>query len=97
MDYKIYWTEEAIRNLEEIIDYLYSRWTKREVDNFKAKLSKQIDLISGNPKLFPISTFQPRLRKAVLSKQTSIFYEVKNDTIYLAYIFVSYKSTDRLK
>ena len=57
MDYKIFWTEEAIRNLEEIIDYLYSRWTQREVDNFKAKLSKQIDLIHRNPKLFPISTF----------------------------------------
>jgi len=97
MDYKIFWTEEAISNLEEIIEYLYTRWTKREVDNFKAKLSKQIDLISTNPKLFPVSTFQHRLRKAVLSKQTSIFYEVKNDTIYLVYIFVNYKSTDKLK
>jgi plasmid stabilization system protein ParE len=97
MDYKIFWTGEAIRNLEEIIEYLYARWTKRELDNFKAKLSKQIDLISTNPKLFPVSTFQPRLRKAVLSKQTSIFYEVKNDTIYLVYIFVNYKSTDKLK
>ncbi len=97
MDYKIFWTEEALRNLEEIIDYLLSRWTQREVDNFKVKLSKQIDLISRNPKMFPISTFHPRLRKAVLSKQTSIFYEIKNNVIYLAYIFVNYKTTDRLK
>ena len=97
MDYKIFWTEEAIRNLEEIIDYLHSRWTQRELDNFKVKLSKQIDLISRSPKLFPISTFQPRLRKAVLSKQTTVFYEVKNKTIYLAYIFVNYKSQDKLK
>jgi plasmid stabilization system protein ParE len=35
MDYKLFWTEEAIRNLEEIIDYLYSRWYKKEVDNLK--------------------------------------------------------------
>jgi plasmid stabilization system protein ParE len=97
MDYKIFWTEEATRNLEEIIDYLYSRWTQREVDNFKVKLSRQIDLIGKNPKLFPVSTFQPRLRKAVLSKQTTIFYEVKNNIIYLAYIIVNYTSTERLK
>jgi plasmid stabilization system protein ParE len=97
MDYKLFWTDEAIRNLEEIYDYLDARWTKREVDIFKTKLSKQIDLIIGNPKLFPVSTFQPRLRKAVLSKQTSIFYEVNNDTIFIAYIFVSHKSTDKLK
>ncbi len=97
MDYKIFWTEEAIRNLDEIIEYLQNKWTQREVDNFKAKLSKQIDLIHQNPYLFPVSSFQPRLRKAVLSKQTTIFYEVKDQTIYLVYIFVNYKSTDRLK
>ena len=97
MDYKIFWTEEAIRNLDEIIDYLQFRWTQREVNNFKSKLFKQIDLIHKNPYLFPISTFQPRLRKAVLSKQTTIFYEVKDKIIYLVYIFVNYKSTDRLK
>ena len=97
MGYKIFWTEEAIRNLEEIVNYLLSRWTQKEVNNFKLKLSRQIDLIGNNPKLFPISTFQPRLRKAVLSKQTSIFYEIKDNEIYLAYIFVNYKNRDRMK
>lgn len=97
MDYKIFWTEEAIQNLEEIIDYLLTNWTQREVENFKAKLSKQIDLIKRNPRMFPISTFQPRLRKAVLSKQTSIFYEISDNVIYLVYVFVNYKNTERLK
>ncbi len=97
MDYKIFWTEEAIHNLEEIIDYLATKWTQREVDNFKKKLLKQIDIIKRNPRMFPVSTFQPRLRKAVLSKQTSIFYEIGNDVIYLVYLFVNYKNTERLK
>jgi len=77
MDYKIFWTEKAIQNLEEIIVYLSTRWTQKEVENFKTKLSKQIDLIKMNPRMFPTSTFQPRLRKAVLSRQTSILYEHK--------------------
>ncbi len=68
MAYKIFWTEEAINNLEEIIEYLYFRWTQKEIDHFKTKLSKQIDLIRQNPFLLPTSTFQPRLRKAVLIK-----------------------------
>jgi len=67
MEYKIFWTEEAIQNLEEIIDYLTTSWTQREVDHFKLKLSKQIELIQRNPGIFPVSAFQPRLRKAVLS------------------------------
>jgi len=48
----------------------------RELSKFKSKLSKQLDLIQKNPRLFPISEVQPRLRKAVLSKQTTIFYEL---------------------
>jgi len=97
MDYKIFWTVEAIQNLEEILDYLLTNWTQREVENFKAKLSKQIDQIKRHPRMFPTSTFQPRLRKAFLSKQTSIYYEINDQMIYLAYLFVSYKNTERLK
>lgn len=97
MDYKIFWTEESIRNLEEIIHYLENNWTQRELENFKLKLTRQIKLITQNPKMFPTSNFQSRLRKAVLSKQTTIFYEVKTSVIYLAYIFVNFKSIKRLK
>jgi plasmid stabilization system protein ParE len=45
MDYKIFWTNEAINNLEEILDYLIKYWSQKEVDNFKKSLSKQIHLI----------------------------------------------------
>jgi plasmid stabilization system protein ParE len=41
MDYKLFWTEEAIRNLEEIFDYLIDTWSQKEVDGqpnlFKTK------------------------------------------------------------
>lgn len=66
MDCKIFWTEEAIRNLEEILDYLLTNWTSKEVDNFKAKLAQHIDLIKRNPEMFPISSHQPELRKTVV-------------------------------
>jgi len=97
MDYKIFWAEEAIQNLEEIIDYLSTAWTQKEVNNFKLKLAKQLDLIKRNPRLFPKSVFQSRLRKAVLSKQTSVFYEVKDNPIYLIYLFVNYKNPEKLR
>ena len=97
MDYKIFWTEEAINNLEEILNYLINHWSQKEVNNFKVKLSKQIELISSNPKIFPVSKYNPRLRKAVLSKQTTIFYEIKDNVIYLAYIFMNKKNIGRIK
>lgn len=38
MDCKLIWTEEAISNLENILDYLTKEWSQREVNNFKKKL-----------------------------------------------------------
>ena len=42
MDYKIFWSEEALSNLEEILDYLNERWTEKEINRFKNKLNKQL-------------------------------------------------------
>jgi len=97
MDYKIHWTRESIRNLEQILDYLINKWTQREVDNFKQKLSEQLDLIADNPYMFPISRYNGRLRKAVLSKQTTVYYEVKENTIYIAYQFVNRQDSNKLR
>lgn len=97
MAYNLHWTEEAVNNLERILNYLDQNWTHKEVNNFKLKLSKQIELIAQNPYMFPISLIHPRLRKAVLSKQTSIFYEVKNDDIFLTYLFINRMNIKNIK
>ncbi len=99
MAYKhpVIWSEEAVRNLEEILDYIVNRWTQRDVNNFKTKLSRQLNLISQNPNLFPVSGVQPRLRKAVLSRQTTIFYEFSNDSVHIVYLFNNAKNPDKIK
>ena len=96
-DYKILWTDEAINNLEDILDYLNNRWTQREIDIFKKSLSKQINLIEQNPRLFSLSQFNSRLRKSVLSKQTTIYYEVSGQIIYLAYLFSNLQDIRRIE
>lgn len=97
MDYKIFWSDESLNNLEAVLSYLETEWTEREVTIFKNKLSKQLDLIQKNPKLFPISSIQPRLRKAVLSRQTTIFYELKGFEIHIAYLFSNRMDIRRIK
>ncbi len=96
-EYKILWTNEAVNNLEEILEYLKKRWTQREIDSFKKRLSRQINIIQQRPRLFPKSEVNPRLRRAVLSSQTTIFYEVKKQNIYLAYLFNNKKDIRRIK
>ena len=97
MGCKLHWSEEAVANLEGILESLSKNWTNREIENFKKILGLQLDLIIINPYMFPVSDHIPRLRKAVLSKQTTIFYEVKDKAIYLAYLHVNRKDIDNLR
>ena len=87
MDYKIFWSDESLENLDNILSYLEEEWTSKEIEKFKSKLGKQIQLIAESPKIFPVSQFQPRLRKAVLSRHTTVFYEINGNQIYIAYLF----------
>ena len=96
-DYKIFWTKEAVDNLESILGYLEEIWTQKEVDNFKHKLTKQLDLIVQNPELFPVSQINPKLRKAVLSIQTTIYYKLSGQIIFLVYLFGNYQDPHRIQ
>lgn len=47
--FNLFWTDEAIQNLESIQDYLSQKWSIKEVLNFKKSLSSQIKLIERFP------------------------------------------------
>lgn len=91
MAYKLRWSDESVKNLDDILEDIKFKWTEREVDNFKKKLNHQLDLIIQNPFMFPASTIKTGLRKAVLSKQTTIFYQIIDDIIYLSYLHINKK------
>lgn len=95
--FNLFWTEEAIRNLESILDYLSIKWNEREILNFKKSLSRQIKLVEQYPMIFPLSKYNLRLRKAVLSKQTIIFYEVHDHFISIVYLFNAMQNPEKIK
>ena len=51
--YKILWTDHAISELNETIEYLANNWTEKELRKFSAKLDHTIELISKTPEIFP--------------------------------------------
>ncbi len=54
MVYEIRWSQESIDNLEDILEYLKSNWTEREILKFKNNLGFTLNLISKNPLMFPV-------------------------------------------
>ncbi len=95
--YKIDWADEARQNLDAIIEYLQNRWTAKEISNFFKKLDKRIDIISRNPHAYPDIDLKSGLRRSVLTEQTSIYYEIKTDSVVILSLFDNRKDPDSLK
>ena len=95
--YKLVWSDEAINNLRAIIDYLENKWTKNEIKKFSQLLDKRLKLIENNPFLFAESNKSNGLRKSVLSKQTTIYYQVLEYEIRIVTLFDNRQNPNKLK
>ncbi len=85
--FKIVWTDHALSELKETIDYLETNWTERELRNFSAKLDHTVELISKTPELFPSSTEKLGIRKAVVEKYNNLYYRVNNENVEIISLF----------
>ena len=94
--YNIIWTREAVNNLDDITEYLLDFWSEREFKIFIEKLEKLLALISDTPTIFPASKKRKNLRRAVLSKQTTIYYSVESDAITIISLFNNRRNPDSL-
>lgn len=85
--YKVIWSEEAISNLKGVIDYLENHWTKKEITKFAQLLDKQLRRIEKNPHLFAKTEQSNGMRKAVLTKQLTLYYSMYGDEIRIITLF----------
>jgi len=83
----IRWSDEAVRNLDDILQDIRQRWSEKEVEDFKKRLVNYLSVIQKFPIMFPQSESQPKLRKAVVSSQTSVYYKVRGDVIILVFLW----------
>ncbi|REE01057.1 type II toxin-antitoxin system RelE/ParE family toxin [Marinoscillum furvescens] len=84
---KIRWTEEALEDANEIIEYLQERWSAKSADLFRSKLISKIELLSLHPFIGKSSDRNPEIRKLVLTKQTSLYYRIVDNTVELLSLF----------
>ena len=82
---KIFFSETALKNIQEIKFYLINKWSERVYLQFKSKLETNLDIISRNPELFPKSG--KNIYKCVLIKQITIFYKFNAAEIQVLSLF----------
>lgn len=95
--YKLLWSERALLDLQNIIDYLTYKWTDKEIKNFVTKLDIRLELIVINPRLFSKTTKRKNVGRSVLTKHTVIYYEISNDAITIITLFDPRQNLKKLK
>lgn len=95
--YKLLWSERALSDLKNIVDYLLENWTEKELKNFARSLDKRLEIISFNPKIFPKTRKRREIRKSVLTKHTVIYYETSDKVITIVTLFDPRQNPNKLK
>lgn len=72
--YEVQWTDRSLRNAIQIKKYLIRKFSQLEVEKFEGLLREFELTVSNFPTLYPESIVQKRLRRAVIHKNTTIYY-----------------------
>jgi len=81
VSFSIIWTDKAMAGSTEIKLYLRYYFSETEIDNYLKLLESFEKIILSFPQLYPLSGKNKKVRRAVLSKQLSVFYSLKAEFI----------------
>ena len=83
---KIYWSEEAIEQFEQIIKFLLENWSQKEVRKFKNTTLSVIQMIVHNPRAGKWSQ-KMNCSIFVIHRKVSILYDLsrKGDLMILSF------------
>ena len=92
----IEWTEEAEKQLDNIIEYLETNWTEKEIKSFFRKLEKGIKTISNKPLQQKKSERKSDTYEYHLSHQTTIFYTFDKEQLPIMILGSNRMNPERL-
>lgn len=78
---------KARANLDDLLEYLESKWSVKVKKEFIKKLDRSVYRISDFPNSCPQSDEIPGLFKCVVTKQTSFIYRIKGGEIEIVLLF----------
>lgn len=94
--YRIFWTEHASSELDQTIQYLQTEFSAKEISKLLIKLEETLELISINPKIFPISD-KRGIHKVILLKYNSMYYREINNSVEILSFFSNRQNPKKRK
>jgi len=87
MALEIAFSADALEILLSITNYIERNWGSKKSEKFLETVHKTLDLVSKNPYMFKASLIEDSVRKGFISKQTSFFYEIHENEIFILFFW----------
>jgi len=76
----------ATDTLLSIVSFIESKWSIKVADEFIEKAYKTIDSIAAQPYMYQATSYE-NVRRAVITKQTSIIYKIHSQYIEILFFW----------
>jgi plasmid stabilization system protein ParE len=97
MAYEVIFSEEVFEKLNHIVFYLETNWTKKVAQNFLLTFYNCIDNLTFNPKAGMQTLKDSSIRKFVITKHNTLYYQINYNRIELLTIFFNVQNPDKNK
>ena len=97
MALKVRWTQEAVNQLDGIIEYLELNWSHKEIKSFFRKLEEAVRSISEYPDRNKLSERKPGTREYQLTRHTTIFYDFDDAHVTILLLWQNMMDPKKLK
>ena len=84
---QVIWSKKAEITFEVIVNYIEAKFGKKSTLKFILKVDEIVVSIQKHPLQYQASPNFFNVRKAVVSKQCTLFYEVNKTDIHLLYFW----------
>jgi plasmid stabilization system protein ParE len=91
----IIWSDDAVYDVLENIDYLEKDWTKKEMDAFSEEIEAVLEKLSMGNLIFKPSQYRNTFEVPIV-KQITLFYQVQDNDILLVRFWNNYRNPDNL-
>ena len=92
----IIWSPEAENDYDTILSYLEYKWNDKVVNHFMKTTYQTISWIAANPNQFQLIFKKQKIRKCIITKQNTIYFTEKNNTIIILRIFDTRQNPKKL-
>jgi plasmid stabilization system protein ParE len=78
---EVIWSERARITYYRVLDYLHSKWSGHEIIRFINRTEVVINAIKKNPGIYVYAVKHKNIRRAIIDKHNSFFYQVDDNSI----------------